>query len=173
MIILLSPAKSLDFNESAIKKSSTPRMLTDSHALITVMRKKSAKEIGKLMSISDNLAQLNKDRYNSFNENPNRDQAKQAILSFKGDDYVGLENETLTTENLALDQEHVRILSGLYGVLRPLDMIQPYRLEMGTKLKTAKGKTLYDIWGDQITNTIAKDLKKTKTDVIIKIETKD
>jgi cytoplasmic iron level regulating protein YaaA (DUF328/UPF0246 family) len=148
-------------------------MLTDSHALITVMRKKSAKEIGKLMSISDNLAQLNKDRYNSFNENPNRDQAKQAILAFKGDVYVGLENETLTTENLAWAQEHVRILSGLYGVLRPLDMIQPYRLEMGTKLKTAKGKTLYDFWGDQITNTIAKDLKKTKSDVIINLASQE
>ena len=173
MIILLSPAKSLDFTPTRIRQSTTPRTLEDSSALIDVMRTKSAKEIGRLMSISDKLAKLNQERYAAFKSRPARDEAKQSILAFKGDVYVGLDNDTLTPEDLAWAQSHVRILSGLYGVLRPLDNIQPYRLEMGTKLKTSRGKDLYAFWGDQITRMLSKDLKKSKSDAIINLASQE
>lgn len=173
MIILLSPAKSLDFDPGTHNKRSDPRMLKQSHALIDIMKTKSAKEIGKLMSISDNLSKLNRDRYKSFSEKPSKDATKQAILAFKGDVYVGLENESLTADDLAWSQDHVRILSGLYGLLRPMDQIQPYRLEMGTKLKTPKGKDLYEFWDNQITDMINKDLKAIKSDVIVNLASQE
>lgn len=173
MIILLSPAKSLDFDKSPITKSSQPRMGEESLALIEIMKTKSPKDIAKLMSISDKLAQLNKDRYASFATTPKSDQVKQAILAFKGDVYIGLDNETFKTEDLIWAQDHVRILSGLYGVLRPLDNIQPYRLEMGTQLKNPKGKDLYAYWGTQITDIINADLKKSKSNAIINLASQE
>lgn len=173
MLILLSPAKSLDFATSAITQSSNPRMLDSSHALIDIMRTKSAREIAKLMSISDKLAQLNKDRYTAFSQTPAANEVKQAILAFKGDVYIGLENATLGVKDLAWSQDHVRILSGLYGVLRPLDLIQPYRLEMSTQLKNPKGKDLYAFWGTQITDIINEDLKKDKSKFIINLASQE
>ncbi len=173
MLILLSPAKSLDFTKTPIHKATTPRNLAESHALIEIMKTKSAGQIGKLMSISDKLAQLNKDRYTSFRRDPSKEDIKQAILAFKGDVYVGLENETLTATDLQWAQQHVRILSGLYGVLRPLDAIQPYRLEMGTKLHNKNGKDLYAFWGSQITDLLNQDLKKSKSNVIINLASQE
>lgn len=173
MIILLSPAKSLDFSPSDHKKSTKPRLLSESHALVDIMKTKSARDIGKLMSISDKLARMNRDRFLAFSHTPDTDVAKQAILAFRGDVYVGLENETLTADDLAWAQDHVRILSGLYGVLRPLDLIQPYRLEMGTKLKTGKGKDLYTFWDNQITDLLARDLKKVKSEVVINLASQE
>jgi cytoplasmic iron level regulating protein YaaA (DUF328/UPF0246 family) len=148
-------------------------MSEESQALIEIMRKKSAKEIGKLMSISDKLATLNKERYQAFSDKPEREAVKQAILAFKGDVYIGLDNESFKTEDLEWAQSRVRILSGLYGVLRPLDLMQPYRLEMGTKLKTSRGKDLYAFWGNQITDTINSDLKKSKSDAIINLASQE
>jgi cytoplasmic iron level regulating protein YaaA (DUF328/UPF0246 family) len=173
MIILLSPAKSLDFDPTTIRKSTKPRMLDDSFALIEIMRTKSTKEIAKLMSISDKLAQLNKERYSAFSEKPASTDVKQSILAFKGDVYVGLENETLSEADLAWAQDHVRILSGLYGVLRPLDDIQPYRLEMGTQLKNPKGKDLYAFWGSKITDALNGDLKKSNGNAIINLASQE
>ena len=158
MITLLSPAKSLDFSPSDYSAASLPRLSEQSQALVRKMRRMSARKIGELMSISDNLAKLNKQRFVEFAEEHNYDNSKQAILAFKGDVYVGLENESLEAADLDWAEDHVRILSGLYGVLRPLDLIQPYRLEMGTRLATRKGKNLYAYWGDTITDLLNDDL---------------
>lgn len=148
-------------------------MVDASLGLIEVMKTKSAREIGKLMSISDKLAKLNQERYASFSAQPSPQAVKQAILAFDGDVYVGLDSNTLDEEGLKWAQEHVRILSGLYGVLRPLDLIQPYRLEMGTKLKTSKGKDLYEFWGSSITDLLNADLKKTKSNAVINLASQE
>jgi cytoplasmic iron level regulating protein YaaA (DUF328/UPF0246 family) len=169
MIILLSPAKSLDFSEPRTSKHTLPRMLDDTNALAAIMKKKSAKELGSLMSISEKLSTLNRDRYKQYREDVSLENAKQSILAFKGDVYVGLDNETLTAQDISWAQKRVRILSGLYGVLRPLDLIQPYRLEMGTKLKTKKGKNLYTWWGDKITDLLNADLKSDKSREILNL----
>ena len=173
MLILLSPAKSLDFTPSEIRKSSKPRLLEHSNMLVEVMKQKSAKEISKLMSISDQLATLNRQRYQAFSASPSAQEAKQAILAFKGDVYVGLKNETLGADDLAWAQTHVRILSGLYGVLRPLDQIQPYRLEMGTKLQTPRGKNLFEFWDTRITDVLNKDVKASQSDAIINLASQE
>jgi cytoplasmic iron level regulating protein YaaA (DUF328/UPF0246 family) len=137
------------------------------------MKTKSAHEISKLMSISDKLGQLNKERFDAFSTTPYRDRTKQALLAFKGDVYVGLDNDTLTADDLTWAQDHVRVLSGLYGLLRPLDKIQPYRLEMGTALHNPRGKNLYDFWDDQITGLINRDLRKTTSDAIINLASRE
>jgi hypothetical protein len=120
------------------------------------MRKKSSAELSKLMGISPKLAALNVERFRSFN--PRSKTAKQALLSFKGDVYIGLEAETYSERDFNFAQKNLRILSGLYGILRPLDMIQPYRLEMGTRLKTNRSKTLYEFWGDEIGEALGREL---------------
>ncbi|HLF63250.1 MAG TPA: peroxide stress protein YaaA [Saprospiraceae bacterium] len=173
MLILLSPAKSLDIAKPSYKKFSHPRMSDESLALIGIMKTKSAREIAKLMSISDKLAQLNRERYISFSHAPTPENVKQAILAFKGDVYIGLENDSLKEKDLAWAQDHVRILSGLYGVLRPLDVIQPYRLEMGTQLKNPRGKDLYAFWGTRITDFINEDLKKSRSEAIINLASQE
>lgn len=173
MIILLSPAKSLDFTPPAITKATQARLLGESKALISIMRTKSAKDLSKLMYLSDKLAQLNKDRFTTFSDTHTAQNAKQAILAFKGDVYVGLDNDTLSAEDLAWAQDHVRILSGLYGVLRPLDKIQPYRLEMGTQLANARGKDLYAFWDKRITDLLNKDLKAQASDVIVNLASQE
>ena len=169
MITLLSPAKSLDYSPADYDSVSLPRLMERSQPLVNKMRRMSAKKIGELMSISDNLAKLNKERFVEFANTHDLDNSKQAILAFKGDVYVGLDNDTLEIADLDWTQEHVRILSGLYGVLRPNDLIQPYRLEMGTRLPTRKGKNLYDYWGDDITDLLNKDLEAHDTRVIMNL----
>lgn len=173
MITLLSPAKSLDYSPSPYKAHSKPRSPAEITELVGIMQKKSARKIGELMSISDKLATLNKERFMSFAPEMSRENAKEAILAFKGDVYQGLDNETLTAEDLAWSQKHVRILSGLYGLLRPRDLIQPYRLEMGTKLKTPRGKNLYEYWDDKITEMINKDLKRSGSDYVFNLASKE
>ncbi|MDX1408570.1 MAG: peroxide stress protein YaaA, partial [Saprospiraceae bacterium] len=130
-------------------------------------------KIGELMSISDKLARLNKERFDAFHDTDTIDKEKEAILAFKGDVYVGLDNATLSGSDLAWAQSHVRILSGLYGLLRPRDVIRPYRLEMGTRLKNARGKDLYAFWGDEITEMINQDLKYQKSKVILNLASKE
>jgi hypothetical protein len=161
MIILLSPAKTLDYDSFLNEiPYSIPSFLSESKELIKTLREKNTNEISELMKISDKLSNLNNERYTSWRglkkESKN---SKQAIFVFKGDVYQGLKIEDFSKKELAYAQNHLRLLSGLYGVLKPLDLIEPYRLEMGTKLETKKGKNLYEFWGDDISKKIMKDLK--------------
>ncbi|WP_108667048.1 peroxide stress protein YaaA [Euzebya rosea] len=160
MITLLSPAKSLDYETPLpTRKHSEPRMLDRSQELIDVMRRKSPDEVARLMSISDDLAALNVQRYQDFTVPFTRDNARPAVLAFTGDVYMGMDPRGRFGERDYTEaQKTVRILSGLYGVLRPLDLMQAYRLEMGTKLTTDRGDTLYDFWGGEITDVLNADL---------------
>ena len=160
VLILLSPAKSLDY-ESRVptRKHTEPRMLDESSALIDVMRTKAVDEVAALMSISMELADLNVRRYADFSLPFTMRNARQAAFAFDGDVYRGMDARgSMDGRDLAEAQKTVRILSGLYGVLRPLDLIQPYRLEMGTKLRTDRGETLYEWWGPRITEVLNADL---------------
>ena len=150
MLIVVSPAKSLDYESPlATAKATRPQMLERSMELIEVMRKKSPADVARLMSISAPLAQLNVDRYRDFEVPFTKRNSRQALLAFNGDVYDGMQARAIFTEDdFAHAQKTFRILSGLYGVLRPLDLMMPYRLEMGTKLATSKGRDLYDFWGD-------------------------
>lgn len=151
MLLVISPAKNLDFETPAvIKEASQPRFLDQSKRLIEQLQTMPMHEIASLMKLSDNLAGLNLNRFQTWSPPFNADNAKQAVLAFNGDVYTGLDASTLNEDGFAFAQQHLRILSGLYGVLKPLDYIQPYRLEMGTKLHNAKGNDLYAFWGDQL-----------------------
>ena len=158
MLALLSPSKKLDFdNEKTIGERGTPALIDDCKELLSLLRQKSQDEIKGLMDLSDNLAELNYQRYQNFAENI--DDAKQksrAIFAFKGDVYDGFNIESLEAEEIMHSNHKIAILSGLYGLLKPLDAMQPYRLEMGTKLENNRGKDLYDFWGDKITDQINK-----------------
>ena len=151
MLFLLSPAKALDYDTPPVTPSHTqPLFVPQAQELIGVLREKSPQDIASLMDLSDALAGLNVARYQAWTPRFSLDNAKQAALAFNGDVYEGLNASTLSEDELQWAQAHVCILSGLYGVLRPLDLMQPYRLEMGTRLATAKGRNLYQFWGSQI-----------------------
>lgn len=170
MLILISPAKSLDFETpSSIQNYSEARFLKESNALIKQLRKFSTDEISDFMGISPKLAQLNFERFVNWQLPFNMENAKQAILAFKGDVYTGLDAISLTEAELQTAQTDLRILSGLYGILKPLDLIQAYRLEMGKKLQTTKGKNLYEYWGDKITHEINSTLKEKEDKHIINL----
>ena len=170
MLLVVSPAKKLDFeNPAGTGKSSKPTLLDRSAELVDILRDYSAAELSRLMGISPQLGELNAQRYAKWNPPFNKSNAKQAMYAFRGDVYVGLDADSLDADQIGFAQQHLRILSGLYGVLRPLDLIQPYRLEMGTSLPTEYGKTLYDFWGDTITDEINKQLKKTKTETLLNL----
>lgn len=172
MISLLSPAKSLDYeSELPTRKHSEPRMLARAEALIGVMRQKSPDEVAELMSISADLADLNVQRYADFTTPFTRRNARPAVLAFTGDVYQGMDPwHRFDERDFTEAQKTVRILSGLYGVLRPLDLMQPYRLEMGTKLRTDRGDTLYDFWGGDITDVLNADLAESPgPDVVINL----
>jgi cytoplasmic iron level regulating protein YaaA (DUF328/UPF0246 family) len=154
MLILISPAKTLDYSAPTFKESTQPDFQTDTHSLVRIMKKKSAKEIGELMHISDNLAELNDERFKTFQKDFTSENSKQALLAFKGDVYTKIEVDEYSKEDFEFAQKHLRILSGLYGLLKPLDLIQPYRLEMGIKLENKKGKNLYEFWDKKISKAI-------------------
>ena len=154
MIILLSPAKSLDFTETKVKDISLPEFQDEVQEIVNVLRKKSVSGLKKLMKVSDKLAKENHGRYKEFSEDYTTANSKQALLAFNGDVYLGLNAETLKKSDLNFAQKHVRILSGLYGILKPLDLMQPYRLEMGTKLPIKRKKNLYGYWDNKITDNI-------------------
>ena len=154
MLILISPAKTLDYSVPNFKEFTQPDFQQDVKSLIQVMQKKSAKEIGELMHVSDSLAALNEERFKTFQKDFNPDNSKQALLAFKGDVYTRIDVENYTSADFDFTQNHVRILSGLYGLLKPLDLIQPYRLEMGTRLENKKGKNLYEFWDKKIAKAI-------------------
>lgn len=154
MLILISPAKTLDYSTPTFKESTQPDFQTDTRSLVRIMKKKSAKELGDLMHISENLAELNNERFKTFQNNFTEDNSKQAILAFKGDVYTKIDVDEYSKEDFDFAQDHLRILSGLYGLLKPLDLIQPYRLEMGIKLENKKGKNLYEFWDKKIAKAI-------------------
>jgi len=159
-MIILSPAKSLDFeSKSPYTKHSKPLFLDQSKLLIEILKKKNQKELSELMGISGKIAELNYNRYQKWNIKNNN--SKQAIFAFNGTVYRGFDFENYNKNQFELLQSKVRILSGLHGILRPLDLIQPYRLEMGTRLPNKKGKNLYSFWKDQVTNQINKECKDT------------
>ena len=159
MLTVLSPAKSLDYESPlATTKTSEALMLEDAAELVEVMAGKSPKAIAKMMSISPQLAELNFERYQDWEVPFTTETARQALLAFDGDVYAGLEAKTLNQRDFTHAQKSLRILSGLYGVLRPLDLMMPYRLEMGTKLKTSRGKDLYSFWGDRIATQLNADI---------------
>jgi cytoplasmic iron level regulating protein YaaA (DUF328/UPF0246 family) len=160
MLTLLSPAKKLNFDapDTALEFTA-PRLTKDTVELAKVAKKQSAADLKRLMHISDALAELNADRFKAFNLKGQANETKPAGLAFDGDVYWGLDADTLDDGDLAYAQDHLRILSGLYGLLRPLDSIQAYRLEMGTKLETKRGASLYDFWGSRIADTVNADLE--------------
>ena len=170
MLILISPAKTLDYQSPlATTRYTQPELLEYSQQLIGVARQLSAPQIGKLMGISDKLADLNATRFHDWHPEFTPKNARQAILAFKGDVYTGLQAETFDEADFDFAQQHLRMLSGLYGVLRPLDLMQPYRLEMGIKLENARGKDLYQFWGETITDTLNQALKAQGDDVVINL----
>jgi cytoplasmic iron level regulating protein YaaA (DUF328/UPF0246 family) len=174
MLYLLSPAKSLDYETPAGDVPYTlPQFVPQSAALIEVLRPKSPQQIAELMDLSDALAALNVARYETWTPKFTAKNAKQAILAFNGDVYDGLDAKSLSAEALSWAQQHVCILSGLYGVLRPLDRMQPYRLEMGTALANPKGKNLYAFWGSDIAAHLNQRLAKDTTPVIVNLASQE
>lgn len=176
MLILLSPAKTLDFETPApITTHSDPEFLEDTNLLVEQLCQLSASEISTLMKISDKLGALNSSRYQTWQPSSKLDHAKQAIFAFQGDVYQGLDVASFNSEDCEFAQDHLRILSGLYGILRPLDLIQPYRLEMGTKiakspkLQTLSANTLYEFWQEKPTIAINQQLNNIKNQTIINL----
>ncbi|MEP1383224.1 MAG: peroxide stress protein YaaA [Paraglaciecola sp.] len=170
MLVVISPAKNLDYTTPASTETfSQPEMLDDSEFLIEHCRKLSPAKISSLMKISDKLAGLNADRYASWQLPFTTDNAKQALLAFNGDVYAGLDAGTLTEDDLNYGQHHLRILSGLYGLLKPLDLMQAYRLEMGTKLDTGEHKNLYQFWGSRISNKLNEALDAQGDNVLVNL----
>lgn len=170
MLVVVSPAKTLDYETPPVVSDYTqPELLNDSALLIERARELTPADIGKLMKISDKLAGLNAARFADWQPNFTPDNAKQALLAFKGDVYTGLDAETLTSDDFAFAQDHFRMLSGLYGLLRPLDLMQPYRLEMGTKLENERGKDLYAFWGNIITDKLNAALAAQGDNVLINL----
>ena len=170
MLTLLSPAKKLNMDPADLSLEITQPVLSkDTRELAKLAKTQSADDLKRLMHISDKLAELNADRFKAFNLNNQSNSAKPAGLAFDGDVYWGLEAKSLSENDLAYAQDHLRILSGLYGVLRPLDSIQPYRLEMGTKLANARGKSLYDFWGTQIADNLNETLSEHDDKTIVNL----
>lgn len=158
MLLVISPAKTLDF-ESPLATSlhTQPRLLADAQQLIDQLRQLSPEQVSSLMGISDKLGLLNYERFQDWHLPFTPDNARPAVLAFKGDVYTGMEAEKFSKKDFNFAQKHLRILSGLYGLLRPLDLIQPYRLEMGTRLRTKRGANLYDFWGSRIAEQLNAD----------------
>ena len=170
MLILISPAKTLDYqSDLPTDRYTQPELLDYSQQLIAVARKLSAPQISSLMHISDKLASLNETRFHEWQPDFTPQNARQAILAFKGDVYTGLQAEDFSDADFEFAQQHLRMLSGLYGVLRPLDLMQPYRLEMGIKLENPKGKDLYHFWGDIITEKLNHALAAQGDNIVINL----
>ena len=170
MLMVISPAKTLDYESPlATQRFTQPALLEKSHQLIDVARDLSPAQISSLMGISDKLAHLNADRFNQWQPPFSLENARQAILAFKGDVYTGLQAETFSDDDFDFAQQHLRMLSGLYGLLRPLDLMQPYRLEMGIKLANPAGKDLYGFWADLLTEKLNEAIAEQGDDVLINL----
>lgn len=170
MLIVVSPAKKLDYDTPPkTRKSSVPEFLDQSQLLIDNLRGYSVLDLAELMHLSMNLAELNFERYAQWRQDVSAETGKQCLLAFKGDVYQGLDAQSFDAKDLEHAQKHLRILSGLYGLLRPLDLMRPYRLEMGTRLPNERGRNLYEFWGDRITAAINAQLKKQGDEVLINL----
>jgi uncharacterized protein len=170
MLIVISPAKSLDFKTKPITQEFTiPEFLNESEKLVSKLQKMSAKKLSELMNISADLGNLNYERYQTWHLPFTPENSKQAVLAFNGDVYTGLDAPTLSKEKLKLAQQKLRILSGLYGILKPLDLIQPYRLEMGTKFGVGRAKDLYTFWGDKITKNLQKTIDESGSKILVNL----
>lgn len=170
MLIVLSPSKTLDFETlPPVDTFTQPDFLKETSKLVALLKKLSVKDIRKLMEVSEKIATLNHGRYNGFSTPFTPDNAKQAVLAFKGDVYDGLNADAYQKKEFTFAQDHLRILSGLYGLLRPLDLIQPYRLEMGIKLKNPKGKDLYHFWDKKITQALNDALAEQGDNLLINL----
>ena len=170
MLSVLSPAKTLDFDTApTTRKSTQPLFLEEATTLVGAARKMTPEDIQSLMGVSEKIAQLNHERFMNWAPDFSLDNAKQAVLAFKGDVYTGLRADALNPKELAFAQKHLRILSGLYGLLRPLDLMQPYRLEMGLPFHHAGGKNLYEFWGDSITQLLSKHVKASGSPVLVNL----
>ena len=174
MLIVLSPAKTLDYSVDPKSNHTAPQFLSQSSKLIKTLKDKEPKDIASLMGLSDKLATLNFDRYQSWKAAKSvSSDAKPSMLVFKGDVYQGLSAEDFNAKQIKFAQKHLRILSGLYGILRPMDVIKPYRLEMGTKLQTSKGNNLYEFWGNSVQENVISDLASQKSDLLINLASKE
>ena len=166
MLVVISPAKRLDWAERQVDMTE-PAFGEDAMRLAKTMRNLTLGDLKGLMDLSDDLAKLNRDRFKSYAAEPDADAVRPAALAFAGDTYQGLEAASLDDDEMAWAQEHLRILSGLYGVLRPLDAIQQYRLEMGSRLKTRRGKSLYDYWGDDLAKALNAQAEEIGANVLV------
>ncbi|MGM0906687.1 MAG: peroxide stress protein YaaA [Pseudomonadota bacterium] len=170
MLAVVSPAKNLDYESNLPNLDVTqPRLLDNAEELVKVCRQLSPQQLGSLMKISDKLAGLNAARFEQWQRPFNEENARPAMFAFNGDVYTGLDAASLSSEAIDTAQQQLRILSGLYGVLRPLDLMQPYRLEMGTKLDNPKGKNLYEYWGDTITELLNDDLARLGSSTLVNL----
>ncbi len=174
MLYLLSPAKSLDYETPVLPAPHTlPQFVKQSSQLIKLLREKSVHDISELMHLSESLSTLNVKRYKAWRTSFTEENSRQAILAFDGDVYGGLDGRSFKTKDLEWAQNHVRILSGLYGVLRPLDRMQPYRLEMGTRLANPHGDNLYRFWGQQIAEHLDAELAGEKTQIVVNLASQE
>lgn len=170
MLTVISPAKTLDYESPVPSLSTTqPRLLGDSAELVEQARELSPAQLASLMKVSDRIAHLNAERFAEWSTPFNEDNARPALFTFKGDVYAGLDASRFSADDLQAAQQRLRILSGLYGVLRPLDLMQPYRLEMSTRLDNERGKDLYEFWGETITNLLREDLEAANTVVLLNL----
>lgn len=166
MLIVISPAKRLDWSGEA-RDVTEPAFLREANTLAGHMRQVPLKGLKAMMDLSDDLARLNRDRFREFSDAPADHAVQPAVMAFAGDTYVGLDARSLSDDDIAWAQDHLRILSGLYGLLRPRDAIQPYRLEMGSRLKTRRGETLYDFWRDEISKALNAAAEDAGTNVLV------
>jgi len=173
MISILSPSKSQDFADDQLDAQqmshSKPALLQESGLLVKELRQKSVEDLQQLMSVSEKIASLNYDRFQNFSTPFSTDNARQALLAFKGDVYTDIAIHDYSEDDFSFAQQHLRILSGLYGLLKPMDLIQPYRLEMKTKLSNQRGKDLYQFWGDRITQQLNTALKEQDVKVLVNL----
>lgn len=169
MMLLISPSKTLDFKGRPYPHYTLPVLLAQSRLLIDKLKKLNPAQVGELMGISEKLALLNWQRYQDFATPLTLNNARQSLLAFKGDVYSGLAAETFSAADLAYAQDHIRILSGLYGILRPLDLMQPYRLEMGTKFGAGRARNLYEFWGNRLTAAINSDLQQERQPLLVNL----
>ena len=174
MLTVLSPSKTLDYESPArAGRSTKPKFAKEALELVSVLREQKQDQLGSLMKLSAKLAALNYTRYQDFEEKFTKGNSKPAIDAFRGDVYKAFEDKGLTEAGYSFAQDHIRILSGLYGIIRPLDLIQPYRLEMGTSLKNPGGKDLYEFWKQTLTKSIASELKKHDVPVLLNLASKE
>lgn len=173
MMLIISPAKKLDFKPVSLKESTQIRLPAETKALAAVMKKQTSKDLMALMDISKALADLNVRRYQEYDPKMPVAKSKQAILAFNGDVYVGLKSSDFDAKDLSFAQKHLRILSGLYGLLKPLDLIQEYRLEMGSNLHIGKHKSLYGFWGNKISDLLNQDMIENKDKVLINLASEE